>query len=210
MSSPRASTTRKKTRIQKENEEKILNSALEVFSQHGFRGATIDQIAELSDMSKPNLLYYFENKETIIQKLVDKLLNIWLDPLRQINPDGEPLEEISSYIEKKLGLSKDFPRETRLFANEIFQGAPRIGDELSGLKKLVDEKVTVINGWIEAGKLAKCDPHHLIFSTWSTTQHYADFDVQISVILGTGKSRDCRFDDAREYLNMLFIRALKP
>ncbi len=53
------------TRIQREKQEQILDAALDVFSQQGFRGATIDQIAEAAGMSKPNLLYYFGRKEDI-------------------------------------------------------------------------------------------------------------------------------------------------
>ena len=34
------------TRIQPKNRKAILEAALDVFSAHGFRGATIDQIAE--------------------------------------------------------------------------------------------------------------------------------------------------------------------
>ena len=37
--------TRKRTRIQEANEERILDAALEVFSSYGFRGATVDQVA---------------------------------------------------------------------------------------------------------------------------------------------------------------------
>ena len=54
---------RPRTRIQTEKREVILEAALDVFSTHGFRGATIDQIAEAAGMSKPNLLYYFQSKE---------------------------------------------------------------------------------------------------------------------------------------------------
>ena len=56
---------RSKTRIQQENEKRILLAALEVFSQTGFHGATLDRIASAAEMSKPNLLYYFKNKEEI-------------------------------------------------------------------------------------------------------------------------------------------------
>ena len=50
-------TAPRRTRIQREKRELILEAALEVFSTHGFRGSTIDQIAEAAGMSKPNLLY---------------------------------------------------------------------------------------------------------------------------------------------------------
>ena len=44
----RARQTRKRTRIQVEKEEKILDGALEIFSRYGYRGATVDQIADAS------------------------------------------------------------------------------------------------------------------------------------------------------------------
>ena len=210
MSDSRASNTRKKTRIQKQNEEKILESALDVFSTHGFRGSTIDQIADLSGMSKPNLLYYFNSKESIIQALIDRLLGIWLNPLRKINPEGDPLIELQTYIRRKLEMSRDFPRESRLFANEILQGAPRIINELSDLKKLVDEKAKVIEAWSKSGKIADCDPYHLIFSIWATTQHYADFDAQVRAVLGTKEAVTKRFEDAEVFLNQLYVAGLDP
>nr|WP_075997828.1 TetR family transcriptional regulator C-terminal domain-containing protein [Salaquimonas pukyongi] len=207
---PRAAKTRRRTRIQAEREELILEAALEVFSAHGFRGATIDQIAEQAGMSKPNLLYYFPNKEIMHRMLIDRLLETWLAPLKRLNPEGDPLTEIRSYIRRKLEMARDFPRESRLFANEILQGAPRIPDELNDLKKLVDEKASVISGWIEHGRLARVDPYHMIFSIWATTQHYADFDVQVRAVLGAKRSGEGRFEDAARYLDQLFLGGLKP
>ena len=122
----RASMNKQRTRIQERNSAAILEAALWVFSQHGFRGATLDQIAEKSGLSKPNLLYYFPSKEAVHRALLEGLLKAWLDPLRALDPGGEPVQEIRSYVRRKLKLSRDFPRESRLFANEILQGAPRI------------------------------------------------------------------------------------
>lgn len=189
----------------------ILEAALDVFSLRGFRGSTIDQIAEVAGMSKPNLLYYFRTKEGMHRALIDRVLETWLEPLRAFDPDGDPEEEVRSYIRRKLEMARDFPRESRLFANEILQGAPHIEDMLKGqLKELVDEKVEVIRSWIRAGKVRDCDPYHLIFSIWSTTQHYADFDVQVRAVLGEGERSDTRFEDAARYLEGLFVRGLIP
>ena len=177
--------TRPRTRIQREKQDRILEAALEVFSVNGFRGATIDQIAEAAGMSKPNLLYYFPRKDDIYQRLIAELLVMWLAPLQEMDAEGDPIPEIRSYIRRKLEMARDFPRESRLFANEILQGAPRILGMLEGdLKSLVDEKAGVITGWMDAGRLKRTDPYHLIFSIWATTQHYADFDVQVRAVLG--------------------------
>ena len=207
----RADDTQRKTRIQIENEERILDAALEIFSRHGFRGATIDQIASAAGMSKPNLLYYFRRKQDMYEALIGRLLDTWLEPLRELRDDGDPLPELRSYIRRKLEMSRDYPRESRLFANEILQGAPRIRRLLeTELKPLVDEKAEVIRRWVRAGKLNPVDPRHLIFSIWSTTQHYADFDVQVRAVLGPDRGGEGRFEDAARYLETLFLDGLKP
>ena len=204
-------TPRRRTRIQKEKREIILEAALEVFSAHGFRGATIDQIAEAAGMSKPNLLYYFRRKEDIHETLMQRLLDTWLAPLRALDAVGDPMSELKDYIRRKLEMARDFPRESRLFANEILQGAPRILPMLEGeLKTLVDEKARVIEAWMDAGKLTRADPYHLIFSIWATTQHYADFDVQVRAVLGKDRGGEGRFEDAARFLERLFVDGLRP
>lgn len=203
-------TVRPLTRIQTEKREIILEAALDVFSTHGFRGATIDQIADAAGMSKPNLLYYFKGKEDIFERLIHRLLDTWLDPLRALDDIGDPMTELSAYIRRKLEMARDFPRESRLFANEILQGAPRIMPMIAGeLKTLVDEKAEVIKGWMRKGRITPTDPYHLIFSIWATTQHYADFDVQVRAVLGPDRGGDGRFEDAARFLEGLFLHGLK-
>jgi TetR/AcrR family transcriptional regulator len=199
---------RPQTRIQQKNSGAILEAALEVFSAQGFRGATLDEIAEVAGLSKPNLLYYFPSKEAIHRALLTELLDIWLDPLRDLDPDGEPVTELLRYVRRKLDLSRDFPRESRLFANEILQGAPRMGEVLgSDLKRLVEAKVGVLTGWMDTGRIARMHPVHLIFAVWALTQHYADFDVQVRAVLGPGHDP---FAEAGEFLDTLFRRLLAP
>lgn len=197
-----------RTRIQARNQETILDAALDVFSGHGFRGATLDQIADVAGLSKPNLLYYFPSKEAIHQTLLTRLLDTWLDPLRALNPAGDPAEEILAYMRRKLDLARDYPRESRLFANEILQGAPRMAPAIEGdLKRLVDEKCAVLTRWMDEGRIARVQPQHLIFSIWALTQHYADFDTQVRAVLGPGHDP---FAEAGTYLDTLFRKLLAP
>ncbi len=201
------SNSRPETKIQARNRAVIRTAALQVFSTYGFRGSTLDQIASEAGLSKPNLLYYFPSKEAIYRELLEDLLENWLDPLKEMDPGGDPVSEIMRYVRHKLEMSQKFPRESRLFANEILQGAPQIGQELSGsLKEMVDGKAAVIQGWIASGKIADVDPHHLIFSIWSLTQHYADFEVQVNAVLG-GQDP---FEAAEAYLTQVFTKLLTP
>jgi len=194
-----------RTRIQRRNRELILEAALQVFSQYGFRGATLDQISVEAGLSKPNLLYYFPSKEAMHETLLQTLLETWLDPLRALDPQGDPLEEILAYVRRKLELARDYPRESRLFANEILQGAPRILPCLeTDLRALVEQTSGIISGWIAEGRLAPVDPVHLLFSIWALTQHYADFEVQVTAVLGKADP----FEAAGAHLETMLRRML--
>lgn len=206
----KARITGKRTRIQREKRRAIFEAALDVFSEHGLRGATLEQIAAAAGLSKPNIVYYFEGKDAIYVELLESLLDVWLNPLRELSPDGNPMDEILGYVRRKLEMSREFPRESRLFATEIIQGAPRIHPVLQEqLKTLVDEKAAVIAGWSAAGQIAPLDPRHLIFSIWSVTQHYADFDSQVTTLLGP-EATATRFQDADRFAAEAFRRMLTP
>ncbi|NOD33749.1 MULTISPECIES: TetR family transcriptional regulator C-terminal domain-containing protein [unclassified Ruegeria] len=195
------------TRIQKKNRAAILEAALNVFSAHGFRGSTVDQIAAEAGLSKPNLLYYFPSKEAIHTELLSGLLETWLAPLHDLDEDGDPMEEILAYIRRKLQMSQELPRESRLFANELVQGAPRIHEALSkDLKELVDEKTVILTRWMDQGKIARVHPYHLMFSIWALTQHYADFEVQVRAILG----EEDPFEGADPFVDTLYRKLLTP
>ena len=201
-------TKRKQSRIQQKNRKRVLEAALEVFSQHGYRGSTLDQIADTAGLSKPNILYYFSGKEEIHVTLLNRLMETWLDPLAHLDPSGDPMEELLAYTRRKLEMSRTYPRESRLFANEILQGAPRIAPHLeSGLKPLVDEKCDLIQQWVDAGRIAAVNPRHLIMSIWSTTQHYADFEAQVRVL---EPETDASWRAAGAHLETMFRKLLQP
>lgn len=203
---------RPRSRIQTRNRRRILEAALDVFSQEGFRGATLDQIAERAGMSKPNVLYYFNSKDAIHVILLNALMAQWLAPLAALDEgDGSdaPLEALMAYVRRKLEMSYDLPRESRLFAGEVLRGAPRIGPDLeTGLKPLFEEKCALIRRWSEAGRIAPVDPAHLLFSIWAVTQHYADFDAQVSML--TPASPDAGRARALEHVEALFRARLDP
>ena len=197
-----------RTRIQERNRAAILEAGLAVFSALGFSGATLDRIAKEAKLSKPNLLYYFPSKEAVHMALLTNLLDAWLAPLRALDPGGDPVEEVLAYVGRKLDLSRDYPRESRLFANEVLRGAPHLSSVLEGeLAALVADKAAVLEGWMAEGRLARVPPKHLLFSIWALTQHYADFEPQIRAVLGQGHDP---FAEAGDYLDTLFRRLLVP
>lgn len=190
--------------------EAILAAALEFFSQFGIHGTSLDKVAERADVSKTNLLYYFPSKEELYIAVLKHILDVWLAPLRALRDDLQPLEAIGEYIRMKLEVSRDHPQASRLFCLEMLQGAPLLKGELDGmLKALVEEKSAVIEGWIEQGRLAPVEPHHLIFMLWATTQHYADFATQVQAITGQTLSDESFFQQTVENVQRMVIEGIR-
>lgn len=208
---PSAATLSRRSRLVEGKRSAILDAALQIFSRFGLHGTSLDQVATAADVSKTNLLYYFASKEELYLSVLRQLLDVWLLPLRGFTPEQDPIVAISEYIRVKLELSRDHPAESRLFCLEIIQGAPLLLTELEQpLRETVTAKVAVIQGWIDAGKLAPVAPYHLIFSLWATTQHYTDFRTQIDAV--TGKTLDDPefFSEVLQSVQKLFIDGIRP
>lgn len=200
-----------KSKIGEGNAERILDAALGVFADHGFTGARIDQIAQAARMSKPNLLYYFRTKEELYRAVLTRTLQMWLEPLRELDPEKDPREALGHYIEQKLAYSRSHAPASRLFAIEIIQGAQHLSKVLSGeLAQLVEAKKATIEKWISDGRLAAVEPYHLIFMMWATTQHYADFAAQIKTLTGRDLGNDNFFASTRKAVVNTLLEGVLP
>ncbi|NRA86672.1 MAG: TetR family transcriptional regulator C-terminal domain-containing protein [Rhizobiales bacterium] len=181
-------TSSSKASIRAENEQLILRAAEQVFAEYGFRGATTKMIADLAGIPKANLHYYFPTKNALYSKIVEDIFAIWLDAADTFDDSTNPIVALSSYIDKKMEISRKFPNSSKVWANEVMHGAPIIQDYLeTHLREWTKSREEYIQGWIDAGLIDPIEPKHLLYMIWATTQHYADFAHQIET-LNNGKS----------------------
>ena len=141
--------------------------------------------------------------------MLRRTLEIWLVPLRELDRNGDPAEEIGNYIAHKVQLSRQFPAASRVFANEIVQGAPFLKGYLqTNLREVVERKAAVIQHWIDEGKLAPIDPYHLIFLIWAATQHYADFTPQIKAVMNVSRLNQGHFRKVEQSLSRIILHGV--
>ncbi|WP_420992976.1 HTH-type transcriptional regulator RutR [Cupriavidus sp. 30B13] len=191
--------------------ETIIGAALGLFSRFGLHGTSLDQVAQRADVSKSNLLYYFPNKEELYLAVLRDLLTVWLAPLRDFSADQDPSQAIGDYIRRKLVTSRDHPDASRLFCLEVVQGAPLLRDELAHeLRELVEQKSEVIRAWVADNRLAPVEPHHFLFALWSTTQHYADFGVQVQALTGRTLEDPGFFEEAVANVQRIVLHGVLP
>jgi TetR/AcrR family transcriptional regulator len=194
-------------RIRQKNEEAILAAAEEEFACHGFKGTSMNTIAQNVGLPKANLHYYFTNKLGLYLAVLSNILELWDSTFNNLSVDDDPAEAIAGYIRTKMEFSRRYPKASRIFAMEVISGGECLSeyfnqDYLSWFRG----RAAVFEGWIAAGKMDPVDPVHLIFLLWSSTQHYADFASQICRVTGKPRLRKQDVNAASDNLVQIILK----
>jgi TetR/AcrR family transcriptional regulator len=189
------------------NEARILQAAEAVFATAGFAGARTAAIAKRAGVPKANLHYYFGTKEALYRRLLENILEVWLGMGDSIRPEADPAQAFAAYIAAKVEHSRRRPYASKVFANELLHGAPRLRAYLRhALRRWVAAKARVIDGWVAAGRMAPIETRHLFFVIWAMTQTYADFDVQVAAVLGRKRLAPRDYQAATALVTRLVLR----
>ena len=200
-----------KAHIRAENERLILEAGERIFAQHGFRGATMQMIADQAGLPKANLHYYFDSKEKLYRLVVEKIFEIWLQAASSFENSDEPKEALKLYIYEKMQISRRHPYGSKVWANEVMQGAPIIQDFLeTQLRSWTDGRIESIQAWIAAGKIRSVDPRWVMYMIWATTQHYADFGHQIETLNADAPLSEAQWEAASETVFEVIWNGLAP
>lgn len=194
--------------IRRRNQELILQAAADEFVKHGYKGTSVQAIADRVNLPKANILYYFKSKTGLYKALLQDILTLWNEGFSESAIDSSPQAVLRNYIVGKMRYSRTHPQESKIFAQEIIQGAPVIRDEIQfPVVNWAAGKASVINAWVEQGLIRPVDPLNLLFLIWGATQFYADFDTEIQLIKGAPMSEE-EFEQAQQFLVDVILRGL--
>ncbi|HCN47417.1 MAG TPA: TetR family transcriptional regulator [Pseudomonas sp.] len=191
-------------RIRQKNEQAIIQAAEDEFARHGFKGTSMNTIAQNAGLPKANLHYYFTNKLGLYIAVLSNIIELWDSTFNALNVEDDPAEALAHYIRAKMEFSRRNPQASRIFAMEIISGGTCLTDYFSqDYREWFKGRAGVFQAWIDAGKMDKVEPVHLIFLLWSSTQHYADFATQICQV--TGRTRLTKQDMEEAGNNLIHI-----
>src|SRR5437868_573949 len=137
-------------------EADIAAEAVRVFAECGYEGTSVSTIADNAGLSKQNLMYYFPTKQALYQRVLDNVLDDWLERMASLdNPEREPQDLLRAYIQAKLNFSREQPWASRVYAMEVISGAPLYGGQIrERVVPLLRKDIEVFERWISAGKIA--------------------------------------------------------
>jgi TetR/AcrR family transcriptional regulator len=186
--------------IRQKNQARILTAAADEFVKHGFKGTSIQAIADRVELPKANVLYYFKSKSGLYKTLLADILDMWNQGFSEQAASQDPAVVIRDYIVGKMRYSRSNPQCSKIFAMEMIQGAPNIRDALDlPVIEWTKSKANIIQSWVDRGAIRPVEPLYLLFLIWSATQFYADFDSEIDLIKGQVLT-DSEFQGAELFL----------
>ena len=200
-------------KIRERNSENILAAAEQEFVLHGFKGTSMQAVADRAGVAKANIHYYFKNKDNLYLALLENIIANWNEVLADMSAESDPADVLSRFIRTKIRLSYTHPNASKIFAMEIIQGAPYLKSHISqAMRQWVKDKSTIIQSWIDQGKIRAIDPTHLIFLIWSATQHYADFDTQVLEVTNKRQYEEDDIEHIGDFLEDIILTGcgLKP
>jgi AcrR family transcriptional regulator len=98
ISSPWVKERAAKSEVEAQKRESVIQAAAVSFARNGYHGTTMDQIAELLEVSKPTLYKYYKNKSELLHACDEKATERFLELAREsVEMDGTALDKIKHY-----------------------------------------------------------------------------------------------------------------
>ena len=143
---------------------KLLDSALALFAEKGYKGTCIREIIERAGVTRPVLYYYFKNKEDLFCRLVEtSFAELDADLDRVIQAPGSCRSKLKSVMSTTFARAEESVGIVRLLLQAVF-ASPAEGLRLDMTKMVegrLDRLARIMQEGLDAGELAGGDAQSL-------------------------------------------------
>jgi TetR/AcrR family fatty acid metabolism transcriptional regulator len=146
--------------------EKILDTALELFSKYGYNQTTITEISNKAGIAEGTIYIYYQSKEKLMLQAINKAINIVITEIDKIIGDEpNPLAKFYAFFEASINVFSKRPDLARFIVIEQFNLSQlSINDaEYTGFKDIIDYVKKICEAAVEKGYLREVDIDILVF-----------------------------------------------
>lgn len=166
MSEETVETANKSARKQQQRslvtQQKLLDAAIEAFSENGFKGTSTRDIAERAGVHHPLITYHFKNKDRLWRAAADKVFRDFgrsLAASLQDHQDECPKQRMASMIRAYVYYAKSQPALHKVMVQEASYPNPRLDWLIeTHLKPLFDATAVMIEQLQRAGVAVQGNP----------------------------------------------------
>lgn len=115
------------TEVEKQTEDRIFESATEVFIEKGMDGARMQDIANHAGINKALLHYYYRTKERLFEAVFEKMAKLIFSRFAPVLDENASLEDkIRFFFREHISFLQKNPRLPAFILNEINRNPARI------------------------------------------------------------------------------------
>ena len=193
-----------------ERRSTIVEEAIRQFGREGYKGASLDTIANAVGVRKQTLLYYFPNKDALLEACLaaagERLAREMTHALEGAETYWERAEAV---IHGVFGLAAQWP-EFPMFVREAGRLGPAAFDRFASvLDPLRRRAIDYLQTGMDQGEIRKQDPALLLFTLYTAVVGSLTEASVLNAVVGPDKSRASLRRREREVV--AFVRAaLQP
>lgn len=141
--------------------KKLINAALELFSNKGYHGTTMDDIAQKANVAKGTVYYNFPSKAALFAELVVEGINYILNRVElKLNNEEKRSEQIREIINLLIGICFKYDNLAIILFHELGNSLDKEVKKVieARMKKLVKYIEEIIAYGVKQGEFKKIDP----------------------------------------------------
>ena len=142
----------------------IFKSAIRIFSESGYRGATMDDIAANAGLAKGTLYYHFASKEEIFNFIVEEGLKILQNQVIEVQSINiTPIEKLIKICRIQLTFLYGYTDFFKIVMSQLWGNENRQDELRQKLRKYINEIETNIKSAMDNGQIKKGDTELMAF-----------------------------------------------
>lgn len=215
MESERSSADKKKRiRDPERTKQRIIDAAIDEFTERGFDGARMDAIAEQAQANKSLIYKYFNSKEELYIASLSNTYEKLRASQHEIDLDeNDPVGAIKKLVQSTFDTFADNPRVVRMLTHENVQNA-RFLKQALGIKTLYTPLLDKLSRVIQSGQdkgifRTAVDLKHLYVSISALGYFYFSNIYTLSIVLDEKLESRAEVSKQREQAVSIILAYLK-